>query len=108
MEYSLEWKALKGREKGLLRYICKDFLPSEIVDRKKSHILRLIILYLAKVKGMLSKIMEDKNAPINNLLNRDYILEILDTDGKAFTRPWFGQLMVALNLWHILPSQYVA
>ena len=23
-----EWKALKGREKGLLRYICKDFLPS--------------------------------------------------------------------------------
>ena len=94
-----EWKALKGREKGLLRYICKDFLPSEIVDRKKSPYPKTHNpTYLAKVKGMLSKIMEDKNAPINNLLNRDYILEILDTDGKAFTRPWFGQLMVGPQL----------
>ena len=31
-----EMKALNGREKGLLRYVCKDFLPKEIVDRKKS------------------------------------------------------------------------
>ena len=94
-----EWKALKGREKGLLRYICKDFLPSEIIDRKKSPYPKTHNpTYLAKVKGMLSKIMEDKNAPINNLLNRDYILEILDTDGKAFTRPWFGQLMVGPQL----------
>ena len=94
-----EWKALKGREKGLLRYICKDFLPSEIVDRKKSPYPKTHNpTYLAKVKGMLSKIMEDKNAPINNLLNRDYILEILDTDGKAFTRPWFGQLMIGPQL----------
>ena len=100
-----EWKALKGREKGLLRYICKDFLPSEIVDRKKSPYPKTHNpTYLAKVKGMLSKIMEDKNAPINNLLNRDYILEILDTNGKAFTRPWFGQLMIMaylcqVNMW---------
>ena len=94
-----EWKALKGREKGLLRYICKDFLPSEIVDRKKSPYPKTHNpTYLAKVKGMLSKIMEDKDAPINNLLNRDYILEILETDGKAFTRPWFGQLMVGPQL----------
>ena len=94
-----EWKALKGREKGLLRYICKDFLPSEIVDRKKSPYPKTHNpTYLAKVKGMLSKIMEDKNAPINNLLNRDYILEILDTNGKAFTRPWFGQLMIGPQL----------
>ena len=94
-----EWKALKGREKGLLRYICKDFLPSEIVDRKKSPYPKTHNpTYLAKVKSMLSKIMEDKNAPINNLLNREYILQILETDGKAFTRPWFGQLMLGPQL----------
>ena len=85
-----EWKALKGREKGLLRYVCKDFLPSTIVDRKKSPYPKTHNpTYLAKVKQMLTKIMEDKNAPINNLLNRQYILDILETDGKAFTRPWF-------------------
>ncbi len=94
-----EWKALKGREKGLLRYICKDFLPSEIVDRKKSPYPKTHNpTYLAKVKAMLSEIMRDKNAPINNLLNREYILQILETDGKAFTRPWFGQLMVGPQL----------
>ena len=94
-----DWKALKGREKGLLRYICKDFLPSEIVDRKKSPYPKTHNpTYLAKVKQMLTKIMEDKNAPINNLLNRKYILEIIKTDGKAFTRPWFGQLMLGPQL----------
>ena len=94
-----EMKALNGREKGLLRYVCKDFLPEEIVERKKSPYPKTHNpTYLAKVKGMLSKIMSDSNAPINYLLNRDYILEILETDGKAFSRPWFGQLMTGPQL----------
>lgn len=94
-----EWKALKGREKGLLRYSCKDLLPSEIVDRKKSPYPKTQNPnYLSKVKEMLSSIMTDTNSPINNLLNREYILEILETDGKAFKRPWFGQLMVGPQL----------
>lgn len=85
-----EMKALKGREKGLLRYIMKDKLPAEIVDRKKSPYPKTWNpTYLKAVKEKLSAIMEDKNAPINNLLNRKYIMQILETDGKAFTRPWF-------------------
>lgn len=94
-----EMKALNGREKGLLRYIMKDILPSEIIDRKKSPYPKTWNpTYLKKVKEMLTKIMEDKNAPINHLLNREYILDILNTDGKAFTRPWFGQLMTGPQL----------
>lgn len=109
--WNIPWdmKALNGREKGLLRYIMKDVLPEEIVYRKKSPYPKTWNpTYTNKVKEMLSKTMEDKNSPINNLLNRDYILEILDTDGKAFSRPWFGQLMtgpqlmaylVQVNMW---------
>lgn len=94
-----ETKALNGREKGLLRYIMKDKLPAEIVDRKKSPYPKTWNpTYLKAVKEMLSKIMEDKNAPINSLLNREYIMQILETDGKAFTRPWFGQLMTGPQL----------
>lgn len=94
-----EMKALHGREKGLLRYIMKDLLPEEIVDRKKSPYPKTWNpTYLATVKDMLTKIMNDSNAPINNLLNRNYILEILETNGKAFTRPWFGQLMTGPQL----------
>ena len=94
-----EVKALNGREKGLLRYVCKDILPEEIVNRKKSPYPKTHNpTYLAKVKSMLSKIMANPNAPINSLLNRQYIFEILETDGKAFSRPWFGQLMTGPQL----------
>lgn len=101
-----EWKAYNGREKGLLRYVCRDFLPSEIVDRKKSPYPKTHNpTYLKKVKEMLTAIMKDEHAPINNLLNRNYILEILETDGKAFTRPWFGQLMARATAYGLsLPS----
>ena len=94
-----EMKALNGREKGLLRYIMKDSLPEEIIERKKSPYPKTWNpTYLTTVKNMLSQIMANKNAPINNLLNREYILDIINTDGKAFTRPWFGQLMTGPQL----------
>lgn len=94
-----EMKALNGREKGLLRYVVKDLLPTEIVDRKKSPYPKTHNPnYLAKVKQMLTEIMNKPDAPINELLNRKYILEILETDGKAFSRPWFGQLMTGPQL----------
>ena len=99
--WNIPWeiKALNGREKGLLRYIMKDKLPEEIVERKKSPYPKTWNpSYLKTVKEMLSKIMENKNAPINTLLNRDYIMQILETDGKAFARPWFGQLMTGPQL----------
>ena len=94
-----EMKSLKGREKGLLRYISRDFLPAEIVDRKKSPYPKTHNpTYLKKVKEMLFNIMNNSNAPINDLLNKDYILNILDSDGKSFSRPWFGQLMTGPQL----------
>ena len=47
---------------------------------------------------MLSDIMKKEDAPINWIFNRKYILDIIETDGKAFTRPWFGQLMTGPQL----------
>ena len=109
--WNIPWeiKALNGREKGLLRYIVKKLIPSQIVDRKKSPYPKTHNpSYLVKVKEMLLNIIHDKNAPINNLLNRNYILDILETNGTTFTKPWFGQLMTGpqlmaylcqLNMW---------
>ena len=69
----------------------KGVLPDEIVDRKKSPYPKTFNpTYLATVKGMLRGIMKDSSRPINSLLNRDFILDILNTDGKAFSRPWVG------------------
>ena len=99
--YNVPWemKAYRGREKGLLRHIMKGVLPDEIVNRKKSPYPKTFNpTYLATVKGMLKGVMKDSSRPINSLLNRDFILDILNTDGKAFTRPWFGQLMTGPQL----------
>ena len=99
--WNIPWeiKALNGREKGLLRYIVKDMLPEEIVSRKKSPYPKTHNpSYLRRVKNMLSEIMQDKNAPIKELLNEKYITDILETDGSSFSRPWFGQLMTGPQL----------
>ncbi len=94
-----EMKAYKGREKGLLRYAFEGLLPEEVIYRKKSPYPKTHNPnYMKTVKEALSKIMENENAPINKLLNREYILEIIETEGNAFKRPWFGQLMTGPQL----------
>ena len=99
--WNIPWeiKAYKGREKGLLRYIMEDTLPEEVIYRKKSPYPKTHNpTYLRTVKEMLEKIMVNPNSPINTILNREYILEILNKNGNAFTRPWFGQLMTCPQL----------
>ena len=109
--WNIPWeiKAYKGREKGLLRYIVKDLLPTEIVDRKKSPYPKTHNpTYLNSVKVMLTDILNNSNSPALNLINKDFVQNIIDTDGKSFTRPWFGQLMtgpqlmaylIQINMW---------
>lgn len=94
-----EMKAYKDREKGLLRHVMEGFLPEEIIYRKKSPYPKTHNPnYLTAVKTKLRNIMEDKNSPIRNLLNEDYIMDILENGENTFKRPWFGQLMTGPQL----------
>ncbi len=94
-----EMKALNGREKGLLRYVVKDILPKEIVERKKSPYPKTYNPnYLNAVKKELEKIVNNPGSPVKNLLNEKYIRKIIETNGSAFSRPWFGQLMTGPQL----------
>ena len=109
--WNIPWeiKAYKGREKGLLRYCMEDFIQKEIIYRKKSPYPKTHNPnYLKTVKNSLNKIVMSKDAPIKNLLNTEYIQEILESDGKNFSRPWIGQLMtgpqlmaylIQVNMW---------
>ena len=104
-----EMKSLNGREKGLLRHIYKDVLPNEIIQRKKSPYPKTHNpTYLKLIKQMLTDIMEDSNSPILELINKEYVWDIVRTNGTSFTKPWFGQLMtgpqlmaylVQVNMW---------
>ena len=94
-----EMKAFNGREKGLLRYAMKDILPEEIIERKKSPYPKTWNpTYTNAVKNKLQKIINTSDSPINNILDKSTILDIINTNGKSFTRPWFGQLMTGPQL----------
>lgn len=102
-------KLLHGREKGLLREAVRGIVPDEIIDRKKSPYPKTHNPeYTREVSNMLKKILEDKSSPIHQIIDYDFVSNIVDTGGKSFKEPWYGQLMtgpqviaylIQLNNW---------
>jgi asparagine synthase (glutamine-hydrolysing) len=101
-----EYKYHGGKEKGLLRYAMADYLPQEILYRKKSPYPKTYNpRYTTLVMDKLKKIMEDRNAPIHEILDTK---KISLSEYEAESWPWYGQLMktpqtlayfVQLNFW---------
>ena len=98
----------------LLIVICI-YNPTFIIPSIIIYIAIVAYSYLAnnKRKSEISEHLQDltftvDSAAKNTLINSPLPLIILETDGKAFTRPWFGQLMtgpqliaylVQVNMW---------
>lgn len=109
--YNIPWeiKALGGREKGLLRKAFTEILPNEIIRRKKSPYPKSHNpVYINNVIGKVNALLSDNSAPIWEIANKAFVKEILDTEGSAFSRPWYGQLMnfpqimayiYSINVW---------
>ncbi len=94
--YNIPWeiKAYKGREKGLLRKAFKGILPDEIIERKKSPYPKSHHpVYINCVKEKVSTLLNTPSAPIWEVLDKGAVKEVYETEGAAFTRPWYGQLM---------------
>ena len=102
-------KLLHGREKGLLREAVRVIVPDEIIDRKKSPYPKTHNPeYTREVSNMLKKILEDRSSPIHQIIDYDFVSNIVDTGGESFKEPWYGQLMtgpqviaylIQLNNW---------
>ena len=94
--YNIPWeiKSIDGREKGLLRRCYKDILPDEIVSRKKSPYPKTFNPnYLQMTKKLLQNIYDDKNSRLFEIMSKQKVKELIDTDAKCFNQPWYGQLM---------------
>ncbi|MDP4177072.1 MAG: asparagine synthase (glutamine-hydrolyzing) [Bacillota bacterium] len=95
----MDMKYYKDREKGLLRYALKGLLPKEIVERKKSPYPKTHNpKYTEIVQNTMRDILNDKNSPILQLVDFNKIKEITETEGRAFKKPWYGQLMTGPQL----------
>lgn len=102
-------KFYNGREKGLLREALRGILPDDIIDRKKSPYPKTHhIDYTNAVQNWMKEIMSNNNAPIYQLIDKEKVNEIVESGGKSFKKPWYGQLMtgpqliayfIQLNIW---------
>lgn len=106
--YNVPWemKEYRGYEKGLLRAAMQDYLPEEVLWRKKSPYPKTHNPnYLQAVRKMLYDVLQDKNAPLFQLVKREEIEQLCM---QPNTIQWYGQLMaypqtiayfVQLNAW---------
>ena len=91
--YSVPWsfKEHNGQEKGLLRYAMSDYLPHEVLYRKKSPYPKTYDpKYLEIVSSMLMDVIADKTSPILQIVRPDALENLLKTE---YAWPWYGQLM---------------
>ncbi len=86
-----EYKDYQGREKGLLRYAMADYLPHEVLHRKKSPYPKTWDpTYQNLMADRLKRLLQEKNAPIFAVINPKAVETLLEDD---YTWPWYGQLM---------------
>lgn len=94
--FNIPWsmKFCDGREKGLLRRATKGIIPDTILERKKSPYPKTHNpAYLKAVQIWMKDILEDPTSPLLSLINVEKVKELVETGGKALSKPWYGQLM---------------
>ena len=91
--YGVPWayKEYGGKEKGLLRYAMADFLPEEVLWRKKSPYPKTFDpKYLALIRSRMEVLLAKPDAPLFDLVSRDGVRNLMETEQPW---PWYGQLM---------------
>lgn len=106
--YGVPWdfKDHNGQEKGLLRYAMRGIVPDQVLYRKKSPYPKTYDpRYLDLVQKQLATVMEEKNAPIFQIVKKEALENLLVSE---YAWPWYGQLMripqtiafmLQLNFW---------
>ncbi len=106
--YNVPWKFKDwgGYEKGLLRTAMQDNLPPEVLWRKKSPYPKTHHpSYQKAVAAMLGEILEDPQAPLFQLVRREKIRELLESErsvqwyGQLMTRPQIMAYFIQVNIW---------
>ena len=95
--YNLPWelKAYGGREKGIVRKAFEEFLPKEIVWRKKSPYPKTHNpVYHQLCAEKMEEILRDKSRRINSLLSAEGVRDVIGHP-DSIRSPWYGQLMQA-------------
>ncbi len=101
-----EYKDWNGYEKGLLRTAMQDYLPPEVLWRKKSPYPKTHNpSYLKAVSDMLTVIVNTPDAPIFQIVRRESLVRLLESEesvqwyGQLMTRPQIMAYFIQMNAW---------
>ena len=105
--YGVPWsfKDYRGQEKGLLRYAMSEYLPLEVLHRKKSPYPKTFDpRYLQIVRQRLISLIQAPDAPILQIVKKEALESLLTSE---FKWPWYGQLMkVPQTIAYMLQINY--
>ncbi len=95
-----EIKFLGGREKGVVRSASEKALPKDVAWRKKSpypktHNPDYTRLMLEKFGALLKK----PDCRLFEIMERKKLFELEETEGRAFSKNWYGQLMATPQMF---------
>ncbi len=96
-------------EKYILRKAFEDVLPESIVYRKKSPFPKTYDpKYLELLEKEIKNIINTSTSPLLEIINVEFLYELLSTHGANLKENWFGQLMtypqtlaylIQINMW---------
>lgn len=93
--WNVPWdmKTKNGVVKSLLREAGKNWLPEEIMYRKKSPYPKTYDKnYESLLAGRLREVIEDSSSPVMRFLDKEKVLAFLKSPSD-YGKPWYGQLM---------------
>jgi asparagine synthase (glutamine-hydrolysing) len=103
-----EMKMYGNREKGILRKALEGILPEDVLYRKKSPYPKTHHPFYTKlVKNWLKELLNDRTSVLYELFDAKKLEELVETEGKSFQVPWFGQLMTGPQLLAYLGQVHV-
>ncbi|MEK3885142.1 asparagine synthase C-terminal domain-containing protein [Paenibacillus sp. PL2-23] len=103
--FNVPWnmKSFDGREKSLLRAAMKNILPDSILQRNKNPYPAVQeSQYESGLRHMLQQVLEDRNAPIWPLLDKDKVKNELQRNSSGVSLPYSRgslEMCLWLNMW---------
>ena len=94
--WNIPWwmKNYQGQEKGILRRALSGVLPEAVLMRRKSPYPKTHHpAYLEATRRWMLDILNEPDSPILPLLNVKAVRNLVRSDTRAMSMPWFGQLM---------------
>lgn len=94
--FNVPWgmKRMLGIEKGLLRAAARDLLPEELLMRRKSPYPKTYHpQYTHLIKTRVLQMLSDSSAPLLEVVDREVLERLIQSDLSPAETPWFGQLM---------------